>query len=140
MGSYSPSITGERLVNFDANVVASNGGAPISYNRSSNTCTLTCHETAHNSDGTVSMRKGQTTGRGRDRFEGTGTEVGAKPTYAERKNPIPDAASLLGYPSFQAKLLRSLLKRSLGGGRKFGPFNAPPKVRALPAVFGPAAD
>jgi hypothetical protein len=54
MGSISPSVSGERLVNFDANVVGQNNGAPISYNRSSNTCTLTCHQTAHNADGTIS--------------------------------------------------------------------------------------
>jgi len=54
MGSISPTISGERMVNFDANVVGQNNGAPISYNRSSNTCTLTCHQTAHNPDGTIS--------------------------------------------------------------------------------------
>ena len=54
MGSISPSVSGERLVNFDANVVGQNNGAPISYNRSSNTCVLTCHQTAHNADGTTS--------------------------------------------------------------------------------------
>ncbi len=54
MGSVSPSVSGERLVNFDANVVGQNNGAPISYNRSSNTCVLTCHQTAHNADGTTS--------------------------------------------------------------------------------------
>jgi len=54
MGATSPTITGERLVNFDANVVAPNGAAPIAYNRSTNTCTLTCHSAAHNADGTVS--------------------------------------------------------------------------------------
>ena len=53
MGASSPLVTGERLVNFDANVVAQNGAAPISYNRGTNTCTLTCHSTAHNADGTV---------------------------------------------------------------------------------------
>jgi hypothetical protein len=53
MGAVSPSITGERLVNFDANVVGENNGAPIGYNRSTNTCTLTCHAVAHNADGTV---------------------------------------------------------------------------------------
>ena len=41
------------MVNFDANVVAQNGAAPIAYNRGTNTCTLTCHSTAHNADGTV---------------------------------------------------------------------------------------
>jgi predicted CXXCH cytochrome family protein len=53
MGAISPSVSGERLVNFDANVVAENNSAPIAYNRSSNTCTLTCHGAAHNPDGTV---------------------------------------------------------------------------------------
>jgi Doubled CXXCH motif (Paired_CXXCH_1) len=54
MGSVSPSVSGERLVNFDANVVGQNNGVPISYNRSSNSCVLTCHQTAHNADGTIS--------------------------------------------------------------------------------------
>ena len=53
MGATSATITGERLVNFDASVVAANGATPISYNRSANTCTLTCHGYAHNPDGTV---------------------------------------------------------------------------------------
>jgi hypothetical protein len=53
MGSVSASVSGERLVNFDANVVGQNNGAPVSYNRTSNTCTLTCHQVAHNADGTV---------------------------------------------------------------------------------------
>lgn len=55
MGASSGTLTGERLVNFDVNVVAPNGTLPISYNRSSNTCTLTCHQAAHNPDGTVTM-------------------------------------------------------------------------------------
>jgi predicted CXXCH cytochrome family protein len=53
MGATSPTITGERMVNFDANVVAQNGAAPIAYNHGTNTCTLMCHSTAHNADGTV---------------------------------------------------------------------------------------
>ena len=53
MGATSPTVTGERLVNFDGNVVGLNGGVPISYNRATNTCTLMCHNTAHNADGTV---------------------------------------------------------------------------------------
>jgi hypothetical protein len=53
MGSVSPNLSGERLVNFDANVVGQNNGSPVSYNRTSNTCTLTCHQIAHNADGTV---------------------------------------------------------------------------------------
>jgi predicted CXXCH cytochrome family protein len=54
MGSTSPNVTGERLVNFDVNVVGSNNSLPISYNRGSGTCTLTCHQVVHNADGTVS--------------------------------------------------------------------------------------
>ncbi|MGC1449869.1 MAG: cytochrome c3 family protein [Candidatus Sulfotelmatobacter sp.] len=53
VGATSPTITGDRLVNFDVNVVGQNGAAPISYNRGSNTCTLMCHSVAHNADGTV---------------------------------------------------------------------------------------
>jgi len=54
MGSVSPSVSGERLVNFDINVVGQNSGLPISYNRGNNTCTLTCHQVVHNADGSVS--------------------------------------------------------------------------------------
>jgi predicted CXXCH cytochrome family protein len=57
MGAISPSITGERLVNFDANVVGENNGAAIGYNRGSNTCTLMCHSVAHNADGSVGAAK-----------------------------------------------------------------------------------
>jgi hypothetical protein len=53
MGATSASITGERLINFDLNVVAPNGGLPISYTRATNTCVLVCHQTAHNADGSV---------------------------------------------------------------------------------------
>jgi len=53
MGAASPSVRGERLVNFDGNVVGQNNGAAISYNRGSNTCTLMCHAVAHNADGSV---------------------------------------------------------------------------------------
>ena len=58
MGATSPAITGERLVNFDANVVGQNNGAPIAYNRGTNTCTLTCHQVAHNADGSVGGAQG----------------------------------------------------------------------------------
>jgi predicted CXXCH cytochrome family protein len=54
MGGVNPNISGQRLVNFDVNVVAQNGAAPIIYNRATNTCVLACHETAHNPNGTVS--------------------------------------------------------------------------------------
>ena len=53
MGATSGAIGGERLVNFDVNVVAPNGNSPISYNRTANTCVLVCHQTAHNADGTI---------------------------------------------------------------------------------------
>jgi len=51
MGAVSASVTGERLINFDINVVAQNGANPISYNRAANTCTLVCHGQAHDSTG-----------------------------------------------------------------------------------------
>jgi predicted CXXCH cytochrome family protein len=47
MGATSGTISGDRLINFDLNVVASNGGLPISYSRGANTCTLVCHGHAH---------------------------------------------------------------------------------------------
>ena len=47
MGAQSGSISGQRLVNFDADVVAPNGGAPISYNRATNSCSLVCHNHPH---------------------------------------------------------------------------------------------
>lgn len=55
MGPGAASVTGERLVNFDINVVAPNQGAPISYNRGTNSCVLMCHNAAHNLNGTVSV-------------------------------------------------------------------------------------
>ena len=54
VASLSSTMSGERLVNFDVNVVAPNRGLPISYNRGSGTCTLTCHGAAHNPNGSVS--------------------------------------------------------------------------------------
>jgi predicted CXXCH cytochrome family protein len=47
MGAALGSISGERMVNFDANIVASNGVSPISYNRAKDSCTLTCHNHPH---------------------------------------------------------------------------------------------
>ena len=47
MGSVSGTISGERLVNFDINVVAPNGAKPISYSKATNSCTLTCHNHKH---------------------------------------------------------------------------------------------
>ena len=54
MGATSPTISGERLVNFDVRVVAQNGATPISYHRSTNTCALVCHQAVHNPNGSVS--------------------------------------------------------------------------------------
>jgi hypothetical protein len=57
MGANSSNVLGERMVNFDLKVVGENGTSssptPISYNRGTNTCTLTCHNYSHNADGTV---------------------------------------------------------------------------------------
>ncbi len=58
MGPNSSNVTGDRMVNFDLKVVAENATSsyfrsPLSYNRSTNTCTLTCHNYRHNADGTV---------------------------------------------------------------------------------------
>jgi len=50
MGSTSATISGERLVNFDVNVVAPYNGV-VGYNRASNTCTLSCHGYAHSASG-----------------------------------------------------------------------------------------
>jgi len=49
MGTGTANATGERLVNFDVNVVAPNGTLPVSYDRSTNTCSLTCHNHTHSS-------------------------------------------------------------------------------------------
>jgi hypothetical protein len=51
LGATFPNITGERLVNFDTNVVAPlNALTPISYNRNAgnDTCSLICHAYSHN--------------------------------------------------------------------------------------------
>jgi hypothetical protein len=53
LGAVSGTISGNSLVNFDVGVVAPNSVTPISYNAATNTCTLTCHNAAHNPNGTV---------------------------------------------------------------------------------------
>ncbi len=55
IGASSSSLSGERLVNFDLGVVAQNdvSKTPISYTRSTGTCTLKCHNVDHNANGTV---------------------------------------------------------------------------------------
>ena len=51
MGAVNGSISGERLVNFDMNVVAPNGAIPITYSRATNSCNLTCHQQPHTAVG-----------------------------------------------------------------------------------------
>ncbi len=55
-------MEGERLVSFDVGVVARNDttDAPISYNRSTGTCTLKCHNYDHNQNGTVTSSRRNT--------------------------------------------------------------------------------
>jgi hypothetical protein len=57
MGGQTGTISGERMVNFDANVVASNGGAAIAYSRASNSCSLTCHGHPHDLAATPALRR-----------------------------------------------------------------------------------
>jgi len=59
MGSTSGTISGERLVNFDTNVVAPNGSFPISYSRATNSCTLTCHNHPHPQSGAATIKVGR---------------------------------------------------------------------------------
>jgi predicted CXXCH cytochrome family protein len=61
-GGTNPNIGGQRLINFDANVVSQNGPMPVSYNRGANTCALVCHEAIHNINGTVTPALGQRPG------------------------------------------------------------------------------
>ncbi len=53
VGNSSSNPSGQRLISFDSNVVAPNAGVPVSYNQGPDTCTLTCHNAAHNPNGTV---------------------------------------------------------------------------------------
>jgi len=57
MGATSANISGERLVDFDINVVAPNGTTPISYNRATNSCSLVCHNQAHSLAGAPAVQK-----------------------------------------------------------------------------------
>jgi hypothetical protein len=41
------------MIDFDMNVVGSNGGLPVSYDQASNTCILQCHNTAHDPGGAI---------------------------------------------------------------------------------------
>jgi predicted CXXCH cytochrome family protein len=63
MEANSSNVTGERMVNFDLKVVAEtvtsrNLRSPISYNRGTGTCTLSCHNYSHNANGTVTSALG----------------------------------------------------------------------------------
>jgi predicted CXXCH cytochrome family protein len=64
VGAPSGNISGERLINFDVNVVAQNGSTPISYNRTTNSCSLTCHTHQH-SNGNLSSIKNRIRVRGK---------------------------------------------------------------------------
>lgn len=64
MGAVNTNVTGERLVNFDLNIVGNNGTNPISYTRipgSPGTCVLQCHGVNHDASTSavfVGPRKG----------------------------------------------------------------------------------
>jgi predicted CXXCH cytochrome family protein len=58
MGAQSGAVSGQRLVNFDARVVAPNGAVPLSYNRASNSCTLVCHDHPHGRQVAAGVGKG----------------------------------------------------------------------------------
>jgi len=47
IGAQSGNLSGERLVNFDANVVGTNRGMPVAYSRATNSCSLICHGQVH---------------------------------------------------------------------------------------------
>jgi hypothetical protein len=60
MGAAPGAISGDRLVNFDINVVGPNNAAgtdhgmiAYTHGQGTNTCTLMCHGYNHNSDGSV---------------------------------------------------------------------------------------
>ena len=53
VGATSGTVSGDNLIDFDVNVVAMNNGQPISYNGATKTCTLVCHQIAHNADGST---------------------------------------------------------------------------------------
>lgn len=55
--AQSGSVSGEGLVDFDANVVAPNGAVPVSYNRAANSCSLVCHNHAHQLQSVAGMAK-----------------------------------------------------------------------------------
>ena len=58
MGAGTANVTGERLVNFDLNVVGPNGTAAISYHRGTGSCSLVCHNHAHGSSSAAAAMRG----------------------------------------------------------------------------------
>jgi len=58
VGIGAASVSGERLINFDINVVGSYKGEPIGYNRATNSCSLVCHNHTHvgKSTGSISPK------------------------------------------------------------------------------------
>lgn len=63
MGANNGTISGQRLVNFDVNVVGQNGATPITYSRTANTCVLACHGAAHNANGSVTAANSANKGK-----------------------------------------------------------------------------
>jgi hypothetical protein len=61
IGARLGSVSGERLVNFDANVVGAYQGLTISYNRATNTCTMVCHNHIHAQGATSTTASASTT-------------------------------------------------------------------------------
>jgi predicted CXXCH cytochrome family protein len=60
-GTRTAFVSGERMVDFDINVVAPNGRSPISYQRATNSCSLVCHGHAH--EGAAQSSAGPLRGR-----------------------------------------------------------------------------
>lgn len=58
MPAQSGILSGERMVNFDMNVVAPNGAAPVTYSRATNSCSLTCHGHQHKSAASAVSSRG----------------------------------------------------------------------------------
>ena len=46
-GGQNPAISGERLVNFDLNVVGQFNNQPVAFSKAQRSCTLTCHGSNH---------------------------------------------------------------------------------------------
>ena len=104
VGATGANPTGDRMIDFDVNVVGSNSGLNISYNRASNTCTLTCHNVAHNPDGTISalsrrppnqLRRHAEVERDDQQLDRTGRCLLAEPAGMARIAPLQIAVLLV---------------------------------------------